>query len=115
MLTMDEYQKQAERYSLYPEHGQQSERALNYTVMGLVGEAGEVANTYKKVLRGDNEFIEKDAVRSKLAAELGGVLWYVSQVATELGLRLDDIAAGNIVLLADRQRRNVIHGTGDNR
>jgi NTP pyrophosphatase (non-canonical NTP hydrolase) len=80
----------------------------------LCGEAGEVADKVKKVLR-DREGRFDDAVRDDLRLELGDVLWYVAQLATELELDLEDIAAANLEKLASRAARNVIGGSGDRR
>jgi NTP pyrophosphatase (non-canonical NTP hydrolase) len=50
-----------------------------------------------------------------MAKELGDVLWYVSQLASELGLELEQIAQGNLEKLLSRQRRGVLSGSGDER
>ena len=104
-MTLNEYQMAAHRTAEYP-----PEVALDYAVCGLCGEAGEVANKYKKVLRGDKP-LDKGAI----AKELGGVLWYAAELCTILGLTLDSVAAGNIAQLGDRQARGVIKGDGDDR
>jgi NTP pyrophosphatase (non-canonical NTP hydrolase) len=87
---------------------------LSYAVLGLTGEAGEVANAFKKAIRDDGGKITEER-RTALVSELGDVLWYLSQVAYWLDIDLDDLAAQNLAKLADRQRRNVIAGSGDNR
>lgn len=61
----------------------------SYAVVGLVGEAGEVANLYKKVLRGDYTSL-RDA-RPEMTKELGDVLWYVTALALDLDITLDQI------------------------
>lgn len=81
-----------------------------YMALGLAGEAGEVANKVKKIMR-DNTSPDREGIK----AELGDVLWYVAGMATVLGIKLDDIAAANLDKLQDRQRRGVIGGSGDNR
>jgi NTP pyrophosphatase (non-canonical NTP hydrolase) len=50
-----------------------------------------------------------------MAKELGDVLWYVAQLASELGLELDEIAQTNLDKLLSRQRRGVLSGDGDDR
>lgn len=85
-----------------------------YAVLGLVGEAGEVAEKTKKMLRNDNGVVTKE-FKDELAKELGDVLWYVSQTASEFKLDLDKIASGNIEKLFSRQKRGVLHSKGDNR
>ncbi|MDP3710510.1 MAG: nucleoside triphosphate pyrophosphohydrolase family protein [bacterium] len=85
-----------------------------YAVLGLVGEAGEVAEKTKKMLRNDNGVVTKE-FKDDLAKELGDVLWYVSQTASEFKLDLDKIALGNIEKLFSRKKRGVLHSKGDNR
>lgn len=86
---------------------------LAYVVLGLTGEAGEVANKAKKVLRGD---VDLDEARDGLAKEVGGVFWYgVGQLPRELGVTPEEIAQDNLDILRDRQERGVIKGSGDER
>ncbi len=83
-------------------------------VLGLNGEAGEVAEKVKKIIRDKNGEISAED-RVELGKELGDVLWYTAVFANQLGIDLDDIARDNISKLADRKRRNVLKGSGDNR
>ena len=85
-----------------------------HLVLGLVGEAGEIAEKVKKLVRDHNSDLAQ-LDRDDMAAELGDVLWYTAVLANFLGLSLDDIAQWNVDKLADRQRRAVLGGTGDNR
>lgn len=62
-------------------------------LLGLAGEAGSVAATYKKKLR-DGE--AHGMWKTRMRAELGDVLWYLAAVADHLGLTLDDIAQANL-------------------
>ena len=78
----------------------------------LVGEAGEVANKAKKILRGDYQ--AKD-IQEQIAGELGDVLWYLAMVAYEFDLSLEDIAQANLDKLASRKQRGVLKGSGDTR
>jgi NTP pyrophosphatase (non-canonical NTP hydrolase) len=109
-MHLSEYQEQARRTAKYPVIG----HAVIYPTLGLTNEAGEVAGKIKKIFR-DKAGVINQADCQALAAELGDVLWYLAQVATELGLSLDDIASANIAKLLDRQARGKIQGEGDNR
>ena len=85
-----------------------------HLVLGLVGEAGEIAEKVKKLVRDKNtDLAHLD--RDDMAAELGDVLWYTAVLADFLDLSLDDIAQRNVDKLADRQRRAVLGGSGDDR
>jgi len=108
-VELSEYQRLSRRTAGYPR-----EAWLTYPALGLAGEAGEVAEHAKKTIRDDGGSVSEER-RAAMAAELGDVLWYVSQLATELDLQLDDIAQGNLDKLLSRQQRGVISGEGDNR
>lgn len=109
MKLFSEYQQAAAKTAIYPGAGTGEDYALAYVALGLAGEAGEFANKIKKVLR-DGTF---DA--ESLASELGDVLWYLAQAATELGTNLNLIARDNAEKLADRQDRGTLQGNGDTR
>ena len=111
-MDFNDYQSKTAITAKYPDKGRLG--GLVYTVLGLAGEAGEIANKTKKILR-DDDCILKDEVRKKLSDELGDVLWYLSQSATELGLNLEDIAKANIEKLLGRLERGTLCGSGDNR
>lgn len=85
-----------------------------YAATGLAGEAGEVANKVKKILR-DNKGIVDDVVRNKVLGELGGVAWYLNAAAEEFDLRIEDVLNYNYDQITDRKARNVIRGDGDDR
>jgi NTP pyrophosphatase (non-canonical NTP hydrolase) len=108
-MELSEYQTLSRRTAEYPR-----EAWLAYPALGLSGEAGEVAEHAKKAIRDDGGEIT-DERRAALSKELGDVLWYVAQLASELGLELDDIAQANIDKLLSRQRRGVLSGSGDER
>jgi len=109
-ITFKEYQKLSKKTAIYPNIGNN----FIYPTLGLAGEAGEVAEKIKKVLR-DREGILDKKVKEDIKKELGDVLWYVSQLATELGFSLDSVASFNIEKLSSRRKRDKIHGSGDNR
>ena len=109
-MNFTEYQQKAKATAKYPVIG----HGVIYPTLGLTNEAGEVAGKIKKVFR-DKDGVISDETRDALKAELGDVLWYLAQVATELNLSLDEIAEYNIAKLLDRQARGKIQGDGDNR
>lgn len=111
-MHFDEYQHRATLTAIYPDHGLRTAAAITYTALGLVGEAGEVANAAKKMLRDGRPWGE---VREQLIGEIGDVLWYCAQLATECDLDLSEIAAENLGKLLDRQVRGVLGGSGDKR
>lgn len=113
-MDFNTYQDQAAVTALYPEAGTGSPLALAYTALGLAGEAGEIANKVKKILRDDNGVVTEEK-RTEIGKELGDVIWYLARVAAELNRPLSNLAEGNLHKLFDRLQRGVIQGSGDNR
>lgn len=109
-MDFSDYQTKARDTAQYPVIGHR----VIYPTLGLANEAGEVAGKIKKIFRDKGGVIGPEELRA-LEAELGDVLWYLAQVATELGLSLDVIADHNIAKLLDRKSRDAIHGDGDDR
>ena len=106
---LDMYQKVAITTAIYPR-----EQAIIYPTLGLTGEAGEVANKVKKIIRdGSNSKDEK--LVSEIKAEIGDCLWYIAVLADDFNIKLSDIASANLEKLAIRKKNNTIHGSGDNR
>jgi NTP pyrophosphatase (non-canonical NTP hydrolase) len=108
-MELSEYQRRSRETAQYPR-----EAWLAYPALGLAGEAGEVAEHVKKAIRDDGASVTHER-RVALSRELGDVLWYVSQLASELDLELDAIAAENLDKLGSRMRRGVLSGSGDDR
>lgn len=102
---LDYYQDLARITAIYP-----NEFAVSYPILGAIGELGEFANKYKKVLRDGITLDLNDAMH-----ELGDILWYLANIAEDLNLSLGDIALANIEKLRDRKERGVIGGSGDTR
>lgn len=93
-----------------------------YPALGMNGEAGEVADKVKKVIRdlsivrdSQGSIIIPDDKREELAKEIGDVLWYVATMSYDLGYSLEEIAVMNYHKLKSRQQRHKINGEGDNR
>jgi NTP pyrophosphatase (non-canonical NTP hydrolase) len=108
-MTPNEYQKLAERTNTVT-----GDFALIYAALGLAGEAGEVANKVKKIVRDDNNIVS-DEKRAVIQKEIGDVMWYIARLCTELDVSLEDVMQQNIVKLAKRMERGTIQGDGDNR
>ena len=107
-MELNKYQEEALALSFFKHED------LSYCALGISGEAGEVADHVKKMLRDDNGVITPER-RENLKKELGDVLWYLSRMAGNLGYTLDEVATSNIEKIKDRRSRNVLHGSGDNR
>jgi len=87
---------------------------IYYHTLGLSGEAGEICNKIKKVMRDKNGEIS-DEMKESLKAEIGDVMWYVASLCTVLGLDLEDVCSANLDKLYSRMERNKLSGSGDNR
>lgn len=110
MISFNEYQEGAFSTALYPN----KRNNFIYPTLGLVGEAGEVAEKIKKIIRDDKSIIN-DEKKKEIEKELGDVLWYIAALCTELHLNMEDVAFKNLQKLFSRKDRNKIHGEGDNR
>ena len=134
-MTFEVYQHAAHKTAIYPNvivpgyqetnvvdfHSGTAQQAMRlmecplaYPALGLAGEAGELANKVKKVLRDDGGAITEER-RKDLLDELGDVLWYVAELATCLGGDLQEVAAKNIEKLQSRAERGKLQGQGDQR
>lgn len=108
-MDMNIYQSKANKTAIYPIDG-----GIIYTTLGLSGEAGEIANKVKKILRDDYGEVS-DVHKYEIADELGNVLWYVATLAHELDYSLADIAIQNLTKLSERSSNNKLGGSGDAR
>ncbi len=113
-MQFSEYQKESRTTARYPNIGNN----FIYPTLGLVGEAGEFAEKIKKLIRDRNvdtpaSVNEED--KAEVLKELGDVLWYLAQLATEFGVDLEAVATGNLEKLRSRMERDQLHGNGDNR
>jgi len=108
-MNANEYQSWTETTAIYPK-----EFELSYLALGLVGEAGEIANHIKKVLRDYNGKVT-DEMKKTLINELGDVEWYIARLCEFLGTTIEDVMQINFEKLESRKKRNVLKGSGDNR
>jgi len=121
--TLNEYQEEAHKTATYMERVESEYPnlpqkvkdllALSYACNGL-GEAGEIQNKFKKVIRDTPEGMSEDQI-AEMRKELGDLMWYVAEIATLLGTTLQEVAQGNVNKLQSRSDRGAIHGSGDNR
>ena len=109
-MDFKDYQDKARTTAVYPDMGHN----IYYPTLGLAGEAGEVSEKIKKIMRDDMGIVTQEK-KDAISKELGDVLWYISNLASELNIDLDKIASDNIEKLLDRMKRNVIKGSGDDR
>lgn len=116
-MNFNEYQEEAHKTAVY-EKGNRKED-LVYLALGISGEAGEIANKIKKMLRGD--YGQGDITFAKVISnievlgELGDILWYLSEMARHIGVSLNEVAIYNLDKLKSREGRGTIKGEGDDR
>lgn len=110
-MEFSDYQHLAIGFAKYPNQGNN----VPYTVLGLCGETGEVAEKIKKVIRDKNSQFHEFETREALIKEMGDVLWYLSALAVELNINLNYVAEINLEKLESRKQRGVLQGSGDNR
>ena len=110
-MDFKEYQQEARKFAIYKDK-------VTYPALGLASEAGEVCGKIKKVLRdteGISTLINKYDRVEEIKAELGDVLWYIANLASDLEISLEHIADENLAKLQSRRNRDKIQGSGDNR
>ncbi len=113
-MEFEAYQQESRVTALYPGAGEN----FIYPTLGLAGETGEIVEKIKKLIRNDNIMSAEDITEEKIEEiekEMGDSLWYLAQLATELGIDLNTVAEKNIEKILSRKERNVLHGEGDDR
>jgi NTP pyrophosphatase (non-canonical NTP hydrolase) len=110
-MDFNTYQKLAKETRVYPEYGQGTIGAIAYCALGLAGEAGEVANKVKKLMR-DGDTIER---RAKICEEIGDCLWYAAMLLDEFGVSMECVPIENIQKLQNRKNDGKVKGEGDAR
>ena len=108
-MTLNEDQQKALEIETYP-----PEYKIIYPALGLTGEAGECSDKVKKVIR-DNNGVFTDEKKIEIAKEIGDVLWFCATLANDIGFDLETIGQMNYDKLQSRQKRGMLHGSGDNR
>lgn len=108
-MTFDQYQQAARQTAIYP-----NDNTISYLALALCGEAGELADKVKKVLRDHaGQFTEADY--RAIALEAGDCIWYIANLAEVIGFDLSEIARMNIDKITRRKANGTLHGSGDNR
>lgn len=118
LRNIDDYQKLALMTAFFKEP--YIDRDISYASLGLAGEAGEVSNKIKKILRGDYDDLDGTChvpaeVRLSVLNELGDVLWYVAALCSLFQTDMSILLTQNIIKLQQRNINNTIQGEGDNR
>ncbi len=114
-MDFNEYQRAARDTDLYvidDEHNAPAREQILYMALGVAGEAGEIADSVKKWIRGD---FDSQELRKRILKEVGDELWYLSRLCAKLGVPLNYVASQNIEKLHDRLERDVLRGDGDDR
>lgn len=102
-MNFNDYQDGVVMTSIYPE-------GYIFPLLALCEEVGEVQGKFAKSFR-DGTKLDRLALKK----ELGDVLWNLSALCYEMGFKLDDVAQCNLDKLADRVKRGVVSGSGDDR
>lgn len=115
-ITFDQYQKIAITTELMQRSDviNANDPAFVAKLLGLSGEAGEVAEKFKKIIRDRGGIITPSDIQD-IVKELGDVLWYISAVADYLGVSLEKVASENLNKVLSRKARGQSRGSGDNR
>ena len=113
-MKFDDYQAQAKEFDLFEATDDLNNLAFLEKVLGLAGEAGEVTDKVKKILRDKGGYADKEESEA-IKKELGDVIWYVASIARYLDIPLSEVAQCNIEKLSSRKKRNKLHGEGDAR
>ena len=108
-MTVKEYENIIQYSKIYPQG-----LSVIYPVIGLNGEAGEVAEKVKKALR-DNGGVFGGETRKAILKELADVVWYVWATADDLGYSLKDVLKTGADKFIERKNTNTLHGEGDDR
>jgi NTP pyrophosphatase (non-canonical NTP hydrolase) len=102
------YQEFTRTTAIYPK-----DKNIEYLILGLASESGEVAGVLKKYIR---DGFSKEELKEKLIAECGDIFWYLARICDEvLEMDMEEVMKVNQVKLEDRKKRDVLKGSGDYR
>ena len=117
-MTLNEYQERAMVTNAASSDND------TYSLFGLIAEVGELADKVAKGVRKGYLYIDGNDIHLRgniadfsegIKKEIGDVLWFVAHFAKRFEWSLEEVAQLNLDKLADRAKRNVIIGEGDNR
>lgn len=100
-MDLNDYQSRVSRGPAYPGAKHHTPNTINYTVIGLVGEASVLAAVWRTAIR-DNDMVP---AKERLRYDIGNVLYAVARLTHELGMSLDDVAQANIDRLHERKSK----------
>ncbi len=105
-LTLGAYQKAAQE----TDHtGDDPQDGTLVAVLGIQGEAGDLATLFKKRIRDGDVF---EVYPDQCAEELGDILWYMATLCNKLGLSLETIARDNLSKTKLRWAKTTPHKDG---
>lgn len=107
-ITFEKYHDWTPATAQYP-GSVGSSMAMAYTALGLTGEAGEVANQVKKIMRDDGHVLTPER-RAKIVDELGDVFWYLSQFMRSAEIDPTEVLDANMRKLNQRQADGTLKG-----
>ena len=113
-MEFDEYQREIVKFDTFEETSEVLDPGFVAKILGLSGEAGEVTEKFKKVIRDGTGKLDEES-KKEIVKELGDVTWYVATIARYMGVPFSEVAKGNVEKLSGRLERGTIHGRGDNR
>lgn len=113
-MTPNDYQREIERFCIYPRKMNPDSDIVIYPLLGLAGEVGELMELYKKAIRDNDGQISNEAF-GKIKLEAGDVLFYLSRVLSHVNLTIEEVMEANINKLQSRKERDLIKGSGDYR
>lgn len=106
-MDLKQYQQWTRTTAVYPGANEQGFEEVNYLILGLVSESGEVAGKLKKIIRGD--LVNPESFLS----EVSDVLWYLTRICDNIGITLEQLADYNHAKLEARKATNTIKGSGE--
>jgi NTP pyrophosphatase (non-canonical NTP hydrolase) len=111
-MEFNEYQVKSREHAFYPD--QNSPEAFRYLIYGITGEAGELAEHFKHALRDENDVLT-DSRKERIKKELADILWYLSNICSELDVDFEEIPKLGLEKIDGRLKRGTLSGEGDSR